>query len=96
MLFSVMMATCYAMKDDKTWCSVRTRYTLPTELSLEKCSNLADAMANESLLETGKEGWAKGFCFEQERYSEVVTGAVSYLEGKGYKVDFTAYKGKSK
>lgn len=96
MLFSVMMATCYAMKDDTTWCSVRARYTLPTELSLEKCSNLADAMANESLLETGKEGWAKGLCFEQERYSEVVTGTVSYLEGKGYKVDFTAYKGKSK
>jgi len=91
-----MMATCYAMKDNTTWCIVRARHTLPTELSLEKCSNLADAMANESLLETGKEGWTKGFCFEQDRYSEVVTGAVSYLEGKGYKVDFTAYKGKSK
>ena len=93
MSISVMMAICFAMKDGSTECKVSALYDLPTTNNVEMCTSMADAKINDILLESGKEGWATGVCFPQDKYSAVVTRSVSFLEAKGYKVSFEAYKG---
>lgn len=93
MSISVMMAICFAMKDGSTECKVSAMYDLPTTNNIEMCTSMSDAKINDILLESGKEGWATGVCFPQDKYSVVVTRSVSFLEAKGYKVNFEAYKG---
>jgi len=92
MSISVMMVMCLAMKDGAPECNIRAMYSLPTTNDIQMCSNMADAKANDVLLETGKVGWAKGVCFAQDDYSKVVTRTVEFLELKGYKVNFESYK----
>lgn len=93
MSISVMMVICFAMKDGSTECNVSGRYNEPLAKIVSACSNEADAAINNVLLESNKQGWAKGICFPQDKYSQVVTRAVEYLEAKGYKVNFKAYTG---
>jgi hypothetical protein len=93
MSISVMMAICFAMKDGSAECNVSAMYNLPTTNNVEMCTRMADAKINDILLESGKEGWATGVCFPQDKYSAVVTRSVSFLEAKGYKVNFEGYKG---
>lgn len=93
MSISVMMVMCLAMKDGTKECNVSGRYYQPDVTSVDDCSNAADSAINDALLESNKEGWAKGVCFTQDKYSQVITRAVEFLESKGYKVNFEAYKG---
>lgn len=93
MSISVMMVMCLAMKDGTKECNVSGRYLQPDAYSVDECTNAADSAINDRLLEIGKVGWAKGICFDQGDYTQVVTRAVSFLESKGYKVNFKAYKG---
>lgn len=93
MSISVMMVICFAMKDGSTECNVSGRYNDPSARSINVCNNEADAAINNVLLESNKQGWAKGICFTQDKYSQVITRAVEYLEAKGYKVNFKAYTG---
>lgn len=96
MSLSVMMTMCLSMVDGTTDCKVSAMYALRTTRNVAMCSNSADAAINNRLLESGKEGWAKGLCFEQDKYSQMVTGAVAWLEKQGYKVTFTTYKAELK
>jgi len=93
MSISVMMVMCLAMKDGTKECNVSGRYLQPDAYSVDDCTNAADSAINDALLESRKVGWAKGICFPQDKYSQVVTRAVEYLESKGYKVNFKAYTG---
>lgn len=93
MSISVMMVMCLAMKDGTKECNVSGRYYQPDAYSVDDCTNAADSAINDRLLESRKVGWAKGVCFSQDKYSQVITRAVEYLEAKGYKVNFEAYKG---
>lgn len=93
MSISVMMVMCLAMKDGTKECNVSGRYYQPDVYDVDECTSEADSAINDRLLEIRKVGWAKGVCFPQEKYSQVVTRAVEYLEAKGYKVNFQAYKG---
>lgn len=93
MSISVMMVMCLAMQDGTKECNVSGRYLQPDAYSVDDCTNAADSAINDALLESRKVGWAKGICFDQGDYTQVVTRAVSFLEAKGYKVNFKAYKG---
>jgi len=93
MSISVMMVMCLAMKDGTKECNVSGRYLQPDAFNVDECSSDADAAINNVLLQSNKNGWAKGICFPQEKYSQVVTRAVEYLKAKGYKVNFKAYTG---
>lgn len=93
MSISVMMVMCLAMKDGTKECNVSGRYLQPDAYSVDDCTNAADSAINDALLESRKVGWAKGICFDHGDYTQVVTRAVSFLESKGYKVNFKAYKG---
>lgn len=93
MSISVMMVMCLTMKDGTKECNVSGRYYQPDAYSVDDCTSAADSAINDRLLESRKVGWAKGICFPQDKYSQVVTRAVEYLEVKGYKVNFKAYTG---
>lgn len=93
MSISVIMVMCLAMKDGTKECNVSGRYLQPDAYSVDECSSDADAAISNVLLESKKVGWAKGLCFPQDKYSQVVTRAVEYLEAEGYKVNFKAYAG---
>jgi hypothetical protein len=81
------------MKDGSTECVVSGRYEDPRATSIELCSREAAADIQNVLLESGKKGWTEGLCFDQEVYSRVIPRAVEFLESKGYKVKFIAYRG---
>lgn len=86
MSVSALMAMCLSMQDGSTECQVSTRYS-KFATSIENCTAEADAMIKKILLDSGKRGWARGICFQQEKYDVVVKRAVEYLQMRGYGVE---------
>lgn len=92
MPLSVIMTVCLLAVDGSTICSVTGNAKYATYESEEECSQSADSSINDALLESGKEGWASGICVERSAYVSAVKKSVSYLQSKGHKVTFKAFK----
>ena len=86
MSVSALMAMCLSMQDGYTDCQVSTRYS-KFATSIENCTAEADAMIKKILLDSGKQGWAEGVCFPQDKYEVVVSRAIESLQLKGFKVE---------
>lgn len=89
---SVIMTVCLFAADGSTSCSIGGNSQYSSYKSESDCSQYADSSINDALLESGQNGWASGICVDRKDYVSAVKKSVSYLQSKGHKVTFKAFK----